>query len=835
MKNTKWILTENKNSNNNLNLDEDIEKIFNNRELSLDSELNIDPFHMKDMNLAVDRILKAIKNNEKIYIYGDYDVDGITSVSLLYLALTEINANVSYYIPLRDEGYGLNKDAMDVIKNDNCSLVISVDCGINSIEEVSYAKDKNLDFIITDHHEIISDLPKALAVINPKREENIYNFKFLAGVGTAYFLVLALYKTLNKEKDVEKFLDIVAIGTVADVVPLINDNRKLVSQGLKILKNTKWIGIKQLIRKLYKDEYDLREYSSTDIGYLIAPIFNAAGRLEDAKDAVELFIEEDPYKCLTIIEKLLKNNSERKEIQNKIFEMCLKEIKLKELNKNSLILVANKNFHHGVIGIVASKILEKFYLPTIIMEKKEGEGIATASCRSVSDLNIVEALNYCSDLLVKYGGHSGAAGFTIEIDKIDAFYKKILKFINNKKFIKEIKIENIIQPYKVSYNFLNDLKKIEPVGASNREPIFAMKNCKFLNFKFSRTSNEHLLLDIEKDGYIFKNSIFFGGGEFFDKINTKEYFDIAFRLSLDSYKDKFYYKLQLEDIKKSEDNKEFKNVIEKNGKDIKFPIKAVFYTKNTIYDDNISLNFTKDFNQNDRVNIIHKRVVVGYLDENLSKYLSFMKKIYNLEFKVKIIDKIYKTENYNFFIEIDIERDFHSIAINEASIFKDIHKYLLSNFNYNSIQKNILASVFKNKKKTLGIIEYGRGLKTIINTIKIYNEYMSKKLLIFKNIKEYKSGYDFYIYINEDETFNLNLEEKNILILSTKNIEIDNFIKIEDKYKIPDNVEIINFEELNDKENIFHEYLLDEEKKYIISNLTKYEKIYSTEHIKIFL
>ena len=295
-KNTKWIL-ENKTNYEKIfenkrekKLDFIIEDLIENRNLSLDTNFDFNPFDLKDMDIATQRIFEAIKSNQKIYIYGDYDVDGITSVSLLYLALSELGANVDYYIPLRDEGYGLNKEAIQTLKNENADLVISVDCGINSIEEINFANELNLDFIITDHHEITGDIPKALAVINPKRDENIYSFKYLAGVGTAFMLVYALYTQMNKLNDLEKYLDIVAIGTVADIVPLVSDNRKFVKRGLKLLNTTKWIGIKQLLRKIFPDNWDIKEYFAYDVGYIIAPIFNAAGRLEDAKQAVSLFV-----------------------------------------------------------------------------------------------------------------------------------------------------------------------------------------------------------------------------------------------------------------------------------------------------------------------------------------------------------------------------------------------------------------------------------------------------------------------------------------------------------------------------------------------------------------
>ncbi|MDO4690808.1 MAG: single-stranded-DNA-specific exonuclease RecJ, partial [Fusobacterium sp.] len=431
MKKTTWIKT----FINNFYIDRSskyditIENILRSRNLNLDENLDFNPFELKDMELAVKRIFVAIDKKEKIYIYGDYDVDGITSVSILYLALSELGANVDYYIPLRDDGYGLNKEAIKFLKDDSTDLVISVDCGINSIEEIKFANELNLDFIITDHHEITANMPKALAIINPKREENEYNFKYLAGVGTAFMLVYALFSKKNNLKAIDKYLDIVAIGTIADIVPLVSENRKFVKKGLRALNQTKWIGLKQLLRKIFPDDYEYRTYSAYDVGYIIAPIFNAAGRLEDAKNAVKLFLEEDSFQCLKIIEELLQNNYDRKEIQNKIFEKSINEVEKQKLYEKNLILVASKTFHHGVIGIVASKILDKYYKPTIIMEIKEDEGIATASCRSIEGLNIVDCLNSVSDILIKYGGHSGAAGFTISMDKIAELYERLDKYI----------------------------------------------------------------------------------------------------------------------------------------------------------------------------------------------------------------------------------------------------------------------------------------------------------------------------------------------------------------------------------------------------------------------
>ena len=850
-KNTKWIL-ENKTNYEKIfedkrekKLDFIIEDLIENRNLSLDTNFDFNPFDLKDMDIATQRIFEAIKNNQKIYIYGDYDVDGITSVSLLYLALSELGANVDYYIPLRDEGYGLNKEAIQNLKNENADLVISVDCGINSIEDINFANELNLDFIITDHHEITGDIPKALAIINPKREENIYSFKYLAGVGTAFMLVDALYTQTNKLNDLEKYLDIVAIGTVADIVPLISDNRKFVKRGLEILRNSKWIGIKQLLRKIFPDNWDTREYFAYDIGYIIAPIFNAAGRLEDAKQAVSLFIEEDGFECLSIIEQLLENNNERKNIQKKILETSIAEIEKKQLYNKNLILVANKSFHHGVIGIVASKILDKYYKPSIIMEIKESEGVATASCRSIDGINIVECLNSVSDILVKYGGHSGAAGFTIKIENIEEFYQRVDKYIGEnfpkELFVKTIKIENILAPYKVNYEFLRELEILEPYGAKNHTPIFAFKNCEYENLRFTRNSTEHLMLDIKKDNYYFKNCIFFGGGDYYDIIANSKKIDVAFKLKLETFKDRYMCKLQLEDVKNSMENTDFNdNYLELNGRDISFPIRTVVYPKRPDIDNPLNLVFN-DYG----LAITKDRTIIENIDANLANILKVLKNEFNYNFSVEIEKKYLKTENINLHLKIDIDKDIilKTFPVKDALIFQEIKKELISDFDYNSIQKKVLASIFKDKKATLAVMEKGRGIKTIIETIKKYYLYKGKTISINDSSKKA----DFYIFTfdfeNEVKLENVmqtleKINSNNILIISNKEFELSKFNIIKDEYTIAKNIEYITYDEIDKikkSDNFYYPFLTNEEKMKILALLNKEEKIFSTKEIIVHL
>ncbi|MBQ3437310.1 MAG: single-stranded-DNA-specific exonuclease RecJ [Fusobacterium sp.] len=831
MKKTTWIKTFKNNFNirNNTNFDSTIENILESRNLTLDDNFDFNPLDFADMKKAVNRIYEAIEKQENIYIYGDYDVDGITSVSLLYLSLSELGAKVNYYIPLRDDGYGLNKDAIKTLKEKGANLVISVDCGINSVEEIKLANELNLDFIITDHHEITGNLPEALAVINPKREENIYEFKYLAGVGTAYMLVWALFKGKNNLSALDKYLDIVAIGTVADIVPLISDNRKFVRKGLKTLNQTKWIGLKQLLRKIFPDDYQDRKYSAYDIGYIIAPIFNAAGRLEDAKSAVKLFLEEDAFKCLQMIEELLENNFERKEIQKKIFEKSISIIEQNKLYDKNLILVANKSFHHGVIGIVASKILDRYYKPTIIMDIKEDDGIATASCRSIEGINLVDCLNSVNDILIKYGGHSGAAGFTISIDKIDEFYERVNKYIDENVeksvFNKKIQITEILEPYKVSYSFLEELEVLEPFGAKNRTPIFAFKNCTYSNLRFTRNSTEHLIFDVHKNGYTFKNAIFFNGGEYYDLISQSKLIDIAFKLKLETFKDRFICKLHLEDIKNSKENADFLDKIESNGKDIKFPVKTVAYTRRNDVDDNLSLKLN-DFS----ADILKNRVVVANLDDNLGRFLNELNKNFSYNFSVKLKNKIIKTENLNLYLEIYKDDNFISYALKENQLFVDIKNYLIGDFNYNSIQKKVLSSVFKNKNKTLAIIKNGRGINTIIKTLTLYAEQRNLKIS-FNDCSEIS---DFYIFHNFSELKKIEtIQSDNILVISNKDVNLENFTKITDNYESPKNIDIIDYSELNINKESYHYFLTNHEKQKILKKLNSNEMISATEDIKI--
>lgn len=857
MRDTRWIYKNSSNEiYNNFNLDKDITTLLYNRDIIAGEDIKTflyggveditSPFLLKDIDKAVERLEIAKEKGELVWIYGDYDVDGITSVSLCYLALKKLGYNVKYYIPLRDEGYGLNIEALNYIKSEGGTLVITVDCGISSHKEIAHANEIGIDIIVTDHHEINSGNPPAFAVINPKREDNEYKFKYLAGVGTAFFLISALFEKNNLKDELYKYLDIVAIGTVADIVPLLKENRIFVKEGLEYLRRSKWLGINMLIKKIFED-YETRKFNTYDIGFIIAPIFNAAGRLEDAKRAVELFIERDHRVCSTIISELLSKNSERKEIQEDIFQKAVEKIENEKLYENAVLIVGEEGFHHGVIGIVASKILDRYYKPTIIMEIKKDEGIATASCRSIEGFNIIEALNNFSDLLLKYGGHSGAAGFSIKIENIPEFSKKLNEYaektISDIAFVKPIKIDKPLAFYKISYDFLDKISLLEPFGFGNSSPIFSLTNCQFDNLRLIGKDRKHIMLNIIKDGYEFKNCVWFNSDDIFEELVSLTNIDIAFKLKLETFKDKYQYKIFIEDIKESI-NIENSTIHNFDLYDTTFPIETVIYTRRKLESNELKLAFSDA-----GITVANNKMYLGTLDNSTEYLLTSLKNMYSLDFNVKLKDVIMKDENYNIHILIDKAYSFKSYAIKQGELFKDIKNFLIQEFQYNSIQKKILASIFKEKKNTVAYMKRGRGVQTIIQTIGLYFKNINERALLITDesinqktlscidiSNKYSDNFDFYILLNPTMDMVKKVINKRFLIISEENnLNIENIEIIKDSFSIPENIIFSSENEILNRQHIFSKKLTYEEKKTVIKNLSKYKTIYSTEDILCYL
>lgn len=453
-----------------------------------------DPYLLADMDKAVARIKKALSGDEKITIYGDYDVDGVTSVSILYMYLRDHGAEVDYYIPTREnEGYGLNTSAFDSIRESGTSLIITVDTGITAIDEINYAKSIGLDVVISDHHQCRPELPCAEAVVNPRRPDCGYPFKELSGVGVVFKILCALeldavnggtYNIYTIKDMCKRYIDLVTIGTVADVMPLVGENRIIVHLGIQMLAHTRQTGIRALFKASGIELDGTKKITSSLIGFTIAPRINAAGRIGSAARAVQLFLADSPKLAEVIADELCATNRERQTTENAIYLEALDQLeKYHDLTKESVIVLASDTWHHGVIGIVASRLTERFNLPAILIsfDGAEDNGmIGKGSARSVKGLNLVEALSSCSGQLCKYGGHELAAGLTIERDKLDEFRIKLNEYVSehlkNNSCGQSIGIETELYADEVSEESVESISQLEPFGASNPIPLFVIRN-----------------------------------------------------------------------------------------------------------------------------------------------------------------------------------------------------------------------------------------------------------------------------------------------------------------------------------------------------------------------
>ena len=506
-----------------------------------------DPYLMPDMNIAVDRILKAIEKKEKVIIYGDYDVDGITSITVLHKFLKERGLDTGYYIPNRlSEGYGLNKNAVKEIADQGYKLIITVDCGISSLEEIEYAYELGMEVIVTDHHEPLDELPKALAVIDCKRKDNKYPCNVLAGVGVAFKLTQALSKKLNlEEKEFLKYLDIVCIGTISDIVPLIDENRIIAKLGLKLAAMTKNKGLKSLI-----NVSGYNEINSNAISFGLAPRINACGRMGHEVEALNLFLTDDTEEVVTITNNLNAYNKERQEIEKKIFDEAISEINNKNLNEKNAIVLGKDNWHHGVIGIVASKITDLYFKPSILIcfEGEEGKG----SGRSVPGFDLHDALCKSSEYLEKYGGHAMAVGLSLDKEKFKEFsdkFEEIAKEAHTDEIVSVIKIDKEITLADMNKETIDELKVLEPFGESNKEPLFIYKNLRIDSIR-ALSEGKHLKLTL-KDGNSIINAIGFNIGNLANEYLIGDKIDIIGVLEINSYKGNDIIQINIKDIRKS--------------------------------------------------------------------------------------------------------------------------------------------------------------------------------------------------------------------------------------------------------------------------------------------
>ncbi len=498
------------------------------------SSLN-DPFLMPDMHKAVDRIKLAISNNESITIYGDYDVDGITSVSLLYLYLTSKGVTVHYYIPDRiDEGYGINCKAIDKIAANGSKLIISVDTGITACDEVEYAKTLGIDFVITDHHECAGKIPLAVAVCNPKRPDGNYPFRSLAGVGVVFKLICALHYPAPQEEIIQQYSDLVALGTISDVMPVVDENRYIIQRGLITMsQNRRGLYTLMLASGIRNPD----QVSVFDVSFLIAPRINAAGRIGDSLKAVELLISNDPQIWSDVADYLCQLNNHRQTIEANIFAEADAIIQSKKLYKERTALILWKEgWHHGVIGIVASRLKDKYGLPTILFSVSENK--AKGSGRSMEPLNLYVALSNLDNGDFQFGGHAMAAGITMDSSLLPAFKQSFCAYtkehMENQPYTNSIIIDAQLFEEDFSLQNFQKISLLEPYGTNNEVPIFCVKNAIIRDIK--PIGNQRHLRLVFQVGTKWINAVYFGMKPDSFSLEAQTSVDVIFQASINEFR-----------------------------------------------------------------------------------------------------------------------------------------------------------------------------------------------------------------------------------------------------------------------------------------------------------
>lgn len=513
--------------------------------------VNTDPFQMTDMHAAVDRIQFAVKSNEPIAVYGDYDVDGVTATALLVEALKFLGADVRGYIPNRfDEGYGLNNNALDELKSTGVKLVITVDCGIRSPNEAAYAKSLGLDLIVSDHHHPDDDhLPPAHAVINPKRLSDQYPDKDLAGVGIAYKIAEAFLNNGQNNSHLatlNSLLDLVALGTVADLAPLVGENRVLVKKGLRQMQQTTRQGLFSLAAV---SEVTLRKINAGHIGFMLGPRLNAAGRLKEALAAFELLTTTDVFRAGELAQQLDMQNKERQRITRDM-QSRAEEIALADDPDAFLLFAAEEDFNPGVVGLAASRLTEKFYRPAIVASKGADE--TRGSCRSIPEFHITDALDQCADLLVRHGGHAAAAGFTVRNENLPELVSRLKNLAEEKLSSSELK-PTLTADAEVDLSemrpevYERGLKYLEPTGYGNRDAVFVARGVKIKSSRIVGSDGKHLKLTLEDAKGVIHDAIGFKLGDWHKSMPPRV--DVLFSYEPNEYNGRVNYQLNLKDLK----------------------------------------------------------------------------------------------------------------------------------------------------------------------------------------------------------------------------------------------------------------------------------------------
>ena len=515
-----------------------------------------DPFLMKGMNIAVDRISTALKRNERILVYGDYDVDGTTAVALVYSFLKNLKANVDYYIPDRyKEGYGVSYAGIDFAHQANCRIIITLDCGIKAVEKVKYARSKGIDVIVCDHHYPGDEIPGALAVLDPKQPSCNYPYKDLSGCGVGFKLVHAFSRVHGLPfSEITPYLDLVAVSIASDIVPVTGENRVLAYYGLKRLNESPRIGLREIIR----ESEITKALTIEDIVFKVGPRINAAGRMETGSKAVELLISEDPKIAGTISREINNFNKERRSVDRIITNEAMRMISDAQGAVNAWTTVL---FHpsgkKGVIGFVSSRLIESYYRPTVILT--ESNGFATGSARSVQGYDLYQAIEACSDLLESFGGHMFAAGLTLKKENIKPFMERFEKFVNNTitedQLIPRVFIDSELSFSEISEEFYETVNRFQPFGPENMSPIFVSRNVFDTGSgRMVGSSGEHLKLELCQESTGIKNipAIAFGQSNHFEYIKSGKPFDVCYSIEMNEFRGNRSLQLNIRDIKTAE-------------------------------------------------------------------------------------------------------------------------------------------------------------------------------------------------------------------------------------------------------------------------------------------
>lgn len=507
-----------------------------------------DPLDIIDMDKAVRRIRQALEKGEKITVYGDYDVDGITSVTILVRYLRSVGADVDYYIPDRiSEGYGINVGALQAIMTGGTRLMVTVDSGITACDEVEFAMKNGMDVVVTDHHECQEEIPQCCAVVDAKREGS-RGFCDYCGAGVALMLVLALEGMQRLTEVLDEYVEFAALGTVADVMPLLCDNRILVTEGLKRLPHTKNKGIRSL---LAETQLLGKEITATKIAYVLAPRINAAGRLGKAERAVELFLSEDEQVCARLARELCNENDQRKSTESVIMEQAVAFVEQQiDLEQEKILVISGEGWHHGVLGIVTSKITEKYRRPAILISFDEN-GIGKGSGRSIHGFSLFAALTHCSRDLIRYGGHEMAAGLSVDREHLEPLRRGINEYasglLTQKDFLPKIHIDSKAAPQDLTLSTYKKLQSFEPFGAANPEPVFSLSGAKIVSVK-RVGMDKHVKLVLSAGGQTY-DAIGFGMGEYADFLKPGSIVEAAFTLTANDFFSPPRLQLVLKDIR----------------------------------------------------------------------------------------------------------------------------------------------------------------------------------------------------------------------------------------------------------------------------------------------